>query len=117
MAVWFGKVLERVPYKGAAGIAAKVGLDQGFAAPNMLALFFSATTLMQGKSMNDVKEKLSSVSSKHCEDCRVIISAYIFDSINSLIGVPSKLLGQCGYPFKLSTWPSFHPLKDSYLCE
>lgn len=62
MAVWFGKVLERVPYKGSMGIAVKVGLDQGFAAPNMLALFFTATTLMEGKSFNDVKEKLSKVS-------------------------------------------------------
>jgi protein Mpv17 len=61
MAVWFGKVLERVPYKGKLGIAVKVGLDQGFAAPNMLALFFSATTLMQGKSFDDVKQKLESV--------------------------------------------------------
>jgi hypothetical protein len=62
MAFWFGKVLERVPYKGALGIAVKVGLDQGVAAPNMVALFFAATTLMQGKTTNDVKEKLSEAS-------------------------------------------------------
>lgn len=61
MAVWFGKVLERVPYKGSAGILAKVGLDQGFAAPNMLALFFTATTLMEGKTFDDVKKKLNNV--------------------------------------------------------
>ncbi|UZJ52689.1 hypothetical protein CBS101457_002009 [Exobasidium rhododendri] len=59
MAIWFGKVLEKVPYKGTLGTVVKVGLDQGFAAPNMLALFFTATTLMQGKSTADVKEKLS----------------------------------------------------------
>jgi hypothetical protein len=62
MAVWFGKVLERVPYKGSMGTLVKVGMDQGFAAPNMLALFFTATTLMEGKNFEDVKKKLNSVS-------------------------------------------------------
>ncbi|PWN50916.1 protein SYM1 [Violaceomyces palustris] len=59
MAVWFGKVLERIPIKGRVGsVAAKVALDQGLAAPNMVALFFAATTLMEGKGTKEVKEKL-----------------------------------------------------------
>jgi protein Mpv17 len=62
MAVWFGKVLERIPYKGTMGTLVKVGVDQGFAAPNMLALFFTATTLMEGKNFDDVKQKLNTVS-------------------------------------------------------
>ena len=72
MAIWFGKVLEKVPYKGTLGTAVKVALDQGIAAPNMLALFFSATTLMQGKSIDDVKEKLSSV--RIVLSCRALLS-------------------------------------------
>lgn len=62
MAIWFGKVLERIPYKGTMGTLVKVGVDQGFAAPNMLALFFTATTLMEGKDFADVKQKLNTVS-------------------------------------------------------
>lgn len=59
MSVWF-RTLEKVPGKpgSAANVAGKVLLDQGLAAPNMLALFFSATTLMGGGSTADVKRKL-----------------------------------------------------------
>jgi protein Mpv17 len=61
-AFWLGKVLERVPYKGLAGTVTKVALDQSIAAPSLLALFFTSTTLMEGKSLNDVKVKLQKVS-------------------------------------------------------
>lgn len=60
MSVWF-RTLERVPV-GKPGsplnVAAKVALDQGLAAPNMVALFFSATTLLGGGGVDDVKKKL-----------------------------------------------------------
>jgi protein Mpv17 len=36
----------------------QVALDQSIAAPSMLALFFSATTLMAGGSTTDVKHKI-----------------------------------------------------------
>ncbi|EPQ25916.1 uncharacterized protein PFL1_06590 [Pseudozyma flocculosa PF-1] len=59
-ATWFGKVLERVQFKSRyANIATKVALDQLVAAPNMTALFFTATTLMAGGSTGDVKAKLN----------------------------------------------------------
>ena len=62
-AFWLGKVLERVPYKGLAGTVTKVALDQSIAAPSLLALFFTSTTLMEGKSIDDVKTKLKKVGS------------------------------------------------------
>lgn len=61
-AFWLGKVLERVPYKGITGTVTKVALDQSIAAPSLLALFFTSTTLMEGKSLDDVKVKLQKVS-------------------------------------------------------
>lgn len=59
MSVWF-RTLEKVPgVPGSfANVAGKVALDQGLAAPNMLAVFFTATTLMGGGSTGDVKKKL-----------------------------------------------------------
>lgn len=59
MSVWF-RTLERVPGRPGSipNVLGKVALDQGLAAPNMLALFFSATTLMAGGSTGDVKKKL-----------------------------------------------------------
>lgn len=59
MSVWF-RTLERVPGRPGSlpNVLGKVALDQGLAAPNMLALFFSATTLMGGGSTTDVKKKL-----------------------------------------------------------
>lgn len=59
MSVWF-KTLEKVPGKpGSLGnVLGKVAADQALAAPNMLALFFTATTLMGGGSTGDVKKKL-----------------------------------------------------------
>lgn len=59
MSVWF-RTLERVPGRPGSipNVLGKVALDQGLAAPNMLALFFSATTLMAGGSTTDVKKKL-----------------------------------------------------------
>ncbi|PWN20317.1 protein SYM1 [Microstroma glucosiphilum] len=59
MSVWF-RTLEKVPgVPGSfANVAGKVALDQGLAAPNMLAVFFTATTLMAGGSTADVKKKL-----------------------------------------------------------
>lgn len=56
--VWLGKVLERVPFKGMQGVLTKVALDQTLAAPSMLALFFTSTTLMEGKGFADVNAKL-----------------------------------------------------------
>lgn len=65
-AMWFGKVLERVPFKGRAGVVAKVVLDQSLAAPALLSVFFTATTLMEGKGIEDVKKKLETVSCLLC---------------------------------------------------
>lgn len=59
--VWLGKVLERVPYKGLRGALTKVALDQSIAAPGLLAVFFTTTTLMEGKSFDDAKAKLEKV--------------------------------------------------------
>ncbi|KAN0059839.1 Protein required for ethanol metabolism [Thecaphora frezii] len=58
-ATWFGKVLERVQLKSnVANIAAKVALDQTVAAPVMTGLFFTATTIMAGGSVEDARRKL-----------------------------------------------------------
>lgn len=59
ISVWF-RALERAPGKpGSLGnVAAKVALDQTLAAPNMLAVFFTATTLMAGGGWNDIKTKM-----------------------------------------------------------
>ncbi|KAL9940185.1 hypothetical protein V8E36_000890 [Tilletia maclaganii] len=55
---WF-KVLERIQFKSrAATIGAKVAADQFIAAPNIVLLFFSTTTLMAGGSVEDVKAKV-----------------------------------------------------------
>ncbi|KAG8906974.1 Protein required for ethanol metabolism [Tulasnella sp. 403] len=56
---WY-RVIDRVPFASKqASIAAKVILDQFVFAPCAIALFFSCTTLMEGKSIEDVKRKLS----------------------------------------------------------
>ncbi|KAK0549808.1 Protein required for ethanol metabolism [Tilletia horrida] len=55
---WF-KVLERIQFQSrAATIGAKVAADQLIAAPNIVLLFFSSTTLMAGGSIDDVKAKV-----------------------------------------------------------
>lgn len=59
MSVWF-RTLERVPGRPGSlpNVLGKVALDQALAAPNMLAVFFTATTLMGGGSFGDVKKKI-----------------------------------------------------------
>ncbi|CAD6935094.1 unnamed protein product [Tilletia controversa] len=55
---WF-KVLEKIKFQSrAATIGTKVAVDQFVAAPNMVVLFFTSTTLMAGGSLEDVKHKL-----------------------------------------------------------
>lgn len=57
--IWFGRVLEKVKFQSnAANIATKVALDQGIASPCFVALFFGVTTLMNGGSANDAKNKI-----------------------------------------------------------
>lgn len=57
--IWFGRVLERVRFSSkAANIATKVALDQAIASPAFVALFFGATTIMEGGSPDQAKNKI-----------------------------------------------------------
>ncbi|CCF51910.1 hypothetical protein NDA11_005040 [Ustilago hordei] len=57
--MWFGKVLERVQFGWKpANIVTKVALDQGIASPAFVAMFFSVTSLMQGKTVEQAKLKV-----------------------------------------------------------
>ncbi|KIO24411.1 hypothetical protein M407DRAFT_47674, partial [Tulasnella calospora MUT 4182] len=55
---WY-RIIDKVKFASRpASIAAKVALDQFIFAPFAVGLFFTATTLMEGKSLDDVKAKL-----------------------------------------------------------
>ncbi|KAG8950139.1 Protein required for ethanol metabolism [Tulasnella sp. 424] len=55
---WY-RVIDRVSFASKpASIAAKVVLDQFLFAPFAVGLFFTSTTLMEGKTLDDVKAKL-----------------------------------------------------------
>ncbi|CAE6363822.1 unnamed protein product [Rhizoctonia solani] len=57
---WY-KLLDRMPIKSKpALVATRVGLDQFAFAPVAVGLFFSCTGLMEGKSLEQVKQKLNS---------------------------------------------------------
>lgn len=57
--LWFSSALERVRFTSRyANIATKVALDQFIASPAFIALFFSTTTLLNGGSLNDAKQKV-----------------------------------------------------------
>ncbi|KAG8893557.1 Protein required for ethanol metabolism, partial [Tulasnella sp. 417] len=59
---WY-RIIDRVKFASRpASIAAKVALDQCIFAPFAVGLFFTSTTLMEGKTLEDVKAKLQKVS-------------------------------------------------------
>ncbi|PWZ00153.1 protein SYM1 [Testicularia cyperi] len=57
--IWFSRVLEKVQFSSKyANIATKVALDQTIASPALTAVFFSVTSLMNGASVEEAKQKV-----------------------------------------------------------